>query len=53
VAARLRALRVAPAQPAEEGAAGQAPGPGRPGLAPHLTPEVYEQATRDEDRGGA
>jgi O-antigen/teichoic acid export membrane protein len=53
VAARLRALRVAPAEPAEEGAAGQAPGPGRPGLAPHLTPEVYEQATRDEDRGGA
>jgi O-antigen/teichoic acid export membrane protein len=44
VAARLRALR-APAAPA--------PAEGGGGLAPHFTPEAYEQAVRDEDRGGA
>ncbi|MEK6326744.1 MAG: lipopolysaccharide biosynthesis protein [Actinomycetota bacterium] len=46
IAARARALRAASAPPAAEGA--PAPGEGA-----RLGPEVYEVATRDEDRGGA
>jgi O-antigen/teichoic acid export membrane protein len=42
IAARLRTLRAEPAGP--EPAAQE-------GLAPHFTPEAYEQALRDEDRG--
>jgi O-antigen/teichoic acid export membrane protein len=55
VTARLRALRVA-AGPgdaaAAEPAASRGAEPARSGFSPRLTPEVYEQATRDEDRGG-
>jgi O-antigen/teichoic acid export membrane protein len=47
VAERLRKLR---AEPAPAGA-GQPAGADLRG--PQLTPEVYEQASRDEDRGGA
>jgi O-antigen/teichoic acid export membrane protein len=50
VAERLRRLRVAANAAAEEPAATHARPPApHDGLAPHLTPEVYEQATRDED----
>jgi O-antigen/teichoic acid export membrane protein len=48
VAERLRMLREEPAGPAPAAAATEAER-----LAPHFTPEAYEQALRDEDRGGA
>ena len=44
IAARARGLRAAPAPVGGEHAPGDAPG---------LGPEVYEAASRDEDRGGA